>query len=114
MTLLAEEAKRRRAMGGGLYFHRLKAEIVATMRQSGALDDVGEQNLFAMGPNVIDQLYPRLDSEVCRQCKTRIFRQCDVALPNGEPRADPQASLTSQYPARVGGAVHSSERGTEG
>ncbi|MEO5845984.1 MAG: SulP family inorganic anion transporter [Caldimonas sp.] len=90
MTLLADEATRRREMNGGLYFHRLKPEIVSLMRRSGAIDQVGEENLFNMGPNIIDQLYPRLDSEVCRRCKTRIFRQCNIALPNGEPRADPQ------------------------
>ena len=114
MTLLAEEAKRRREMGGGLYFHRLKPDIVASMRKGGTLDDIGEQNLFAMGPNVIDQLYPRLDSEVCRQCRTRIFRQCNSALPNGEMRADPQPSLTSEHPARPGGASRSSGSGTDG
>ena len=87
MEMLAQEAIRRREMGGGLYFHRLKDTIVAAMRKNGTLAHVGESNLFPMGPRAIDTLYPRLDSEICRHCTTRIFRQCNVALPNGEPRA---------------------------
>ena len=74
-------------MGGGLYFHRLKDPIVAVMRKNGTLAHIGESNLFPMGPRAIDTLYPRLDSEICRHCTTRIFPQCNVTLPNGEPRA---------------------------
>ncbi len=87
MEMLAQEAIRRRNMGGGLYFHRLKEPIVDAMRKNGALAHIGEKNLLPMGPRAIDALYPRLDSEVCRHCSTRIFAICHVALPNGEPRA---------------------------
>ena len=117
MALLVDEAQRRRKMGGGLYMHRLKTSITALMRRSGTLDDIGEQNLFAMGPNVIDRLYPRLDSDICRNCTTRIFRQCNVALPNGEPRADPPpaARAVPIVPtASLSGSGRSSTPGTAG
>ena len=32
-------------------------------------------------------IYPRLDPEICRACRERIFRQCHIALPSGETRA---------------------------
>lgn len=84
--LLAQEANRRRLMAGGLYFHRLKDPVVDTLAKGGYLDQIGRENLFSMGTNVIGAIYPKLDSEVCRHCKAKIFRQCHVALPNGEPR----------------------------
>lgn len=35
----------------------------------------------------IDAQNPRLDPEICRACRERIFRQFHIALPNGETRA---------------------------
>ena len=92
--LLAQEARRRRRLGGGLYFHRLQPSAVAVLDRAGYLPDIGQENLLAIGQNVIDAIYPKLDSEVCRSCPTRIFKQCQGALPNGEarlPAAEPLA-----------------------
>jgi SulP family sulfate permease len=84
--MLAREARRRRRMGGGLYFHRLNDSAFQMLKSSGFIDDIGKDNMFPMGPKVIPMLYPRLDPEVCRRCKTRIFSECQTMLPNGEPR----------------------------
>ena len=84
--LLAQEARRRRQIGGGLYFHRLQEPVVQTLQRAGCLQDIGTHNLFAIGQDVVAELYPRLDSDVCRRCTNRIFRQCHQLLPNGEPR----------------------------
>ena len=84
--LLAQEARRRRLLGGGLYFHRLQPAAVAVLDRAGHLQEIGRENLLAIGQNVIDAIYPKLDSEVCRNCPTRIFKQCQGALPNGEAR----------------------------
>lgn len=89
--LLANEARRRKAIGGGLYFHRLPPVAVDMLERSGQLGDIGAENLFAIGQNVIDAVYPKLDVEVCRHCKTRIFAQCQRVLPDGELRLrDPE------------------------
>ncbi|WP_428415080.1 SulP family inorganic anion transporter [Methylibium sp.] len=93
--LLGQEARRRRQIGGGLYFHRLHASAVDVLERAGHLDDIGRENLHAIGTNVIDAIYPRLDTEVCRHCPARIFSQCQRTLPNGEPRGpavDPRCS----------------------
>ena len=84
--LLAQEARRRKAMGGALYFHRLPPPVVETLERAGHLQEIGRENLFSIGQDVIDAIYPKLDSDVCRTCATRIFRQCQGALPNGELR----------------------------
>lgn len=90
--LLAQEARRRRLLGGGLYFHRLQPSSVAVLERAGYMQEIGRENLLSIGQNVIDAIYPKLDSEVCRSCPTRIFKQCQGALPNGEvrvPAAEP-------------------------
>ncbi len=91
--LLAQEARRRRRLGGGLYFHRLQPSAVAVLDRAGYLPDIGQENLLAIGQNVIDAIYPKLDSGVCRSCPTRIFKQCQGALPNGEARLPATAPL---------------------
>ncbi len=90
--LLAQEARRRRAMGGALYFHRLPPPVVETLERAGHLPEIGRENLFSIGQDVIGAIYPRLDSDVCRRCTTRIFRQCRGALPNGQARVSDAAS----------------------
>ena len=94
--LLAQEARRRRAMGGALYFHRLPPPVVETLERAGHLPEIGRENLFSIGQDVIDAIYPKLDSDVCRTCATRIFRQCQGALPNGQPRQPRQPQQPRQ------------------
>jgi SulP family sulfate permease len=83
--MLAHEARRRRALGGGLYFYRLKDAPRAVLERGGYLKDIGAENVFPVKTRAVAELYPRLDSEICRRCRVRIFRECHVALPNGEP-----------------------------
>jgi sulfate permease, SulP family len=84
--LLAREARRRRAMGGGLYFYFMKDAVRELLRKGGFLKDIGEENVFEQGTDVIASLYPRLSTDVCRDCEARIFPPCDTLLPNGEAR----------------------------
>ncbi|MEW6312856.1 MAG: SulP family inorganic anion transporter [Pseudomonadota bacterium] len=84
--MLAQEAKRRRKMGGGLYFYRLKDEVYALLRKGGYLEDIGEQNIYPVKTRAVAQIYPKLDSAICRSCQQRIFNECQTTLPNGETR----------------------------
>lgn len=84
--MLSREARRRKRMGGGIYFHRLKDSAFKTLQSSEVIGDIGEDNILPMGPRVIPLIYPKLDPEICRRCKTRIFDECQTVLPNGEPR----------------------------
>ncbi len=88
--LLAREARRRRALGGGLYFYFMKDAVREGGGAGGYLKDIGEENVFAQGADVIASLAcPRLSAGVCRGCEARIFPPCPTLLPNGEapPRA---------------------------
>jgi len=90
--MLAREAERRARMGGGLYFYFMKDAVHRFLAQGGYLARIGEQNVFAPKDDVIGTIYARLDSEICRICPARIFPQCHVALPNGEPVRYPVAA----------------------
>ena len=87
--MLAQEARRRRALGGRLYFDRLKDAVRALLARGGYLKDIGADNIFPTGTRAIAMIYPLLDSTICRDCKVRIFAECQARLPNGEARTDP-------------------------
>jgi len=84
--MLAQEARRRRKMGGGLYFYRCKESIYKFLRKADMLDGIGVGGFFPAMSNWIKPIYSTLDAEICRNCKARIFSECHDKLPNGEPR----------------------------
>ena len=75
-------------MGGGLYFWFMKDAVDGLLKQGGYLKTLGEDHIFPQSVDPIRILYPKLDSEICRECQARIFPQCHIALPNGEPRVE--------------------------
>jgi sulfate permease, SulP family len=83
--MLAQEAQRRRGMGGGLYFYRVKDAVRTMLARGGYLRDIGEENLFGVKSRPVGTLYRRLDAGACSRCTLRIFRECHERLPNGEP-----------------------------
>jgi SulP family sulfate permease len=84
--MLAQEARRRRKMGGGLYFYRVKPSVREMLEKGGYMADIGEENLFPAGTRPIADVYRKLDSEICRNCPARIFPECRATLPDGESR----------------------------
>ncbi len=82
--VLAQEARRRRRLGGGLYFYRLNQINYQFLRQGGYTHEIGEGAFFPVMTNVTGALYWTLDPEICRTCKTRIFAECNAGiLPDG-------------------------------
>jgi SulP family sulfate permease len=90
-AMLAQEARRRRAMGGDLYLYRAKDEVRRVLESSGHLDEIGEQNLFPVKTRAVHMIYPTLDPEICRTCRARIFPECHAGLPAGA-HAAPQGA----------------------
>ena len=84
--MLAQEARRRKRMGGGLYFYRMKDAVYTFLKRGGYLEDIPEEHIFPVKTRPIPSIYRRLDPEICRHCNVRIFQECHIALPNGEPR----------------------------
>jgi SulP family sulfate permease len=84
--MLAQEARRRRRIGGGLYFYRLKDEVRQLLKRGNYLHDIREENVFPVKSRAVSSIYPKLDPVICLHCRVRIFKECHIALPNGEPR----------------------------
>jgi SulP family sulfate permease len=74
--MLAQEARRRRKMGGGLYFYRMKESVREMLAKGGYLEEIGEENLFPARSNPVEAIYPRLRRDTCGGCDKRIFSVC--------------------------------------
>ncbi|MFA7267930.1 MAG: sulfate permease [Sterolibacterium sp.] len=82
--VLSQEARRRKRLGGGLYFYRLNPAIHQFFKQGDFLRDFGEGAFFPVMTNVTGALYWTLDPDICRTCKKRIFKECHKGLlPDG-------------------------------
>ena len=83
---LAEEAWRRRVLGGGLALVGAQQQLLNMLAQGGELDVIGRERVFAHKGEALRSVYPCLDADICRRCTVRAFHECQAALPNGELR----------------------------
>ncbi len=89
--LLQHEARRRRALGGGLMLVTVQPGVQQMLERSGYVAEVGPGRIVFSKGDALRTVYPLLDSGICRTCTLRIFEECQRALPNGEARADAPA-----------------------
>jgi len=76
---LADEAKRRRDLGGSLSFYRMKDGVAETLRQGGFMAAIGEEHLYPAKSRPAEAIYPSLDRDICARCPHRLFRTCREA-----------------------------------
>lgn len=86
--LLSQEARRRRKMGGGLYFYRYRDSTYEFLKKSHKIEEIGKDAFFPAHVNWMKPIYAKLDTAICRNCKLRIFPECQKLLPNGEGRTE--------------------------
>ena len=84
--MFVHEVERRRRIGGGLYFYRMKDSAREYLQRDGRMETIGRENVFDVRDAPMDAIYPKLDVEQCRRCTLRIFNQCKTRLPDGSPR----------------------------
>ena len=80
-----EERARRRALGGDLYFHRPRPQVVAMWQRTGFMARLGKDHVFPDKRHAIAAIVPRLDDAVCARCTVRLFDECAMrpgALPD--------------------------------
>ncbi len=78
----------RRAMGGDLYFHRPRPEVIALWRKTGFTRVLGPEHQFPDKATAIATIFKKLDPEICRHCSARIFWECKTAP--GPDSAEPR------------------------
>ena len=85
------ELAARRAMGGGLYFHRPRPEVIRMWRKTGFTDVLGPEHQFPDKATAISTIFRKLDPEICRHCSARIFWECRAAPGADDPANQPKA-----------------------
>jgi len=82
--LWEDELTARRAMGGDLYFHRPRPEVIRMWQTTGFTRLLGPEHQFPDKRSAIATIFTRLEPAVCRQCTARIFEECR-SVPGPEP-----------------------------
>jgi SulP family sulfate permease len=83
--LLADEAQRRRALGGGLLVVGAQPVVRHMLERSEAIAALGPDRMIDHKGDALRMVYPQLDSAVCKRCTLRVFEECQAGLPDGTP-----------------------------
>ena len=70
------ELNARRAMGGDLYFHRPRPEVISMWKTTGFTRLLGPEHQFPDKRTAIATIFHKLDPEICKYCTARIFWEC--------------------------------------
>jgi len=79
--VLASEAERRRALGGGLYFINVKPGLRESLQQHHAMGRIDPKNIFSSKPEALHAIFQHLDHGICRRCQVRAFLECSTVEP---------------------------------
>ncbi len=75
-AVMVEEARKRRARGGGFYLMKVKKGLWESLESCSCLDAIGPNNVFQSKTAAVTGIFQKLDKDVCRRCDKRIFREC--------------------------------------
>jgi len=70
------ERIRRGELGGALYFHRPRPQVLALWQRTGFLQRLGSDHVFPDKRRAIAAIVPQLDGAVCARCQHRVFEEC--------------------------------------
>lgn len=101
--VLANEAERRRKIGGGLYLINVKQGLWDSLEECHAMDKIDPHRIFQSKSAALHGIYQKLDKSICKHCTARTFLECagvpyagdaaPVAVPLPvEPDAAPQSN----------------------
>jgi SulP family sulfate permease len=71
-----QELRARRAMGGDLYFHRPRPQVMQMWRRTGFLDALGRDHIHPDKRTAIAAIYARLDPALCQACPSHVTWEC--------------------------------------
>ncbi|WP_119152900.1 SulP family inorganic anion transporter [Caldimonas tepidiphila] len=70
------ELEARRAMGGDLYFHRPRPQVMETWQHTGFIERLGRDHVFPDKHSAIATIFHHLDPAICAGCRARVFAEC--------------------------------------
>jgi len=73
---LVREARARRWAGGRLWLQGLRKPVEDVLRNSGILEEIGEDAVFRDKDDALAHIFERLDPQTCARCSARIFNEC--------------------------------------
>lgn len=76
-----DELRKRRAMGGDLYFHRPRPPVLELWDHIGYTQDLGRDHVFPTKRIAIATIFERLDRKVCAHCHIRLYEECQALPP---------------------------------
>ncbi len=74
--MVVHETKRRRNMGGGLYFTSIKNKAWEIFQRGEYDEIIRDDNIFETKAEAIQGVFNQLDKEICKHCSVRIFHEC--------------------------------------
>jgi SulP family sulfate permease len=66
----------RRALGGDLYFHRPRPQVLQLWARLGFVHELGADHIFPSKRAAIGSIFPRLDPAICARCTVRLYEEC--------------------------------------
>ena len=75
--MLANEGQRLKSMGGGLYFAELNSHVYEFISKNYLVAKIGNSHFFDKKKKAIAGIYKKLDREICKNCATRVFDECN-------------------------------------
>jgi SulP family sulfate permease len=84
--VLANEAERRRAEGGGLYLINPKSGLWESLEECHALGKIDPNHVFQGKSAALRGIFQKLDKSICGNCQARIFLECATVPYAGETK----------------------------
>ncbi len=82
----------RRAMGGDLWFHRPRPQVLELWERTGFLDALGRDHLFPDKRTAIAAILQRFGADPCAGCDRRVFWECRRGAEAAPALSSPGAS----------------------
>ncbi|RLD25144.1 MAG: sodium-independent anion transporter [Bacteroidetes bacterium] len=76
--LLEREAKKWQKAGRGFYFCSLRKQVREYLIKGGFAEHIGKENMFETKIAALQNIYSKLDKDICRECTVRIFNECEI------------------------------------
>lgn len=76
-TWLTHEVLKWQERGGGIYFSGLKIVSQQILKKGGFRNEIGEENFYDDKLTAIEEIYKKLDKNICDSCKVKVFFECE-------------------------------------